>query len=323
MLWHVLFVITIVLSILSAGSAYAAGDPQNVGKLAKSQQAPPWTAANFPKEIDILLTSLKQAVVEGNSQSAAALWTANAIFIDESGEETRGRNALQERFESLFQERQKKSNSTQQIEFEPERVLLPSENVALVVGVVSKRTGAESNAATRFSMTLEKQKGLWLISQATETRIAASSACEHLCELDWLIGDWKTTTAKGSAALKVEWAPGKNFINITCITTDKESALQTTDRQVIGWDERTGSIVSWFFGYHGNFAYGRWRRNDANWLVNVAGIGSNGTDMKSTDIYSFKATGQFLWQSVSRSKADTNLPDTESLTVEKVSSGGR
>ncbi len=318
-MWHVLVALTLALSMSSSAKAIAANS-QSDSKPAKSDLAPVSNSTNASKEINALLAALKHSVAERNSQLAASFWTENAIFIDETGEETLGRAALQQRFESVFQERQKKSNTTGQIEFEPERVIFPTENIALVVGVVSKQ-GSAGIAATRFSMTLEKQKEKWLIAQATETRITDGSAYEHLSELDWLIGNWKTTSAKGSAILNVEWAPGKSFIYITCVTNDKDSSLQTTDRQVIGWDERAGSIVSWFFGHRGNFAYGRWRHIDSNYLVDVVGTGSDGTEIKSTDIYSPKTAGQFLWKSVNRSNAGTSLPDTDNLTVEKVSGG--
>jgi len=281
------------------------------------------TSSNVPpasKEISDFMASLKQAVVDGNAQSMANLWTEDATFIDESGEETSGRNALQQRFDSLFKARQAKTGSAPtNIEFEPEKVTFPSPNVALVIGEVSKHIGENDLPATRFSMILEKQNGRWEINQATETRITGETgAYEHLCDLNWLIGNWKTTTANGTATMNVEWAPGKNFLHATCVTTDKDSPSQKTDTEVIGWDERTGSIVSWYFGFHGDFSYCKWRRNGSDWTVDVAGVASDGNDVRSTDIYSPKTPNQFTWQSTGRVTAGANLPDTQLLTVDKV-----
>lgn len=319
-MWQVFLVFAVAVS-MSSDSAFPA-DLHIRGKSAKSENSSAQHETNSPKEVNALLSTLKKALTEGDAETAASLWTEDAIFIDDSGEETIGRKALQKRFQSHFQERQQNSYAKGFIEFEPERVVSPSENIAMIVGAVTKRTGESSVTATRFSMVLVKRKDGWLIAQATETRINASSAFDHLCALDWLIGGWKTTTANGVATVKAEWAPGKNFIWITSVITDKDS-LQTTDRQVIGWDERAGSIVSWFFGHRGNFAYGRWRQDGNNWLVDVAGTGSDGSDLRSTDVYSPKTTEQFVWQSIGRSNSGTSLPDTGHLTVEKISGGER
>ncbi len=170
-------------------------------------------------------------------------------------------------------------------------------------------------------MILGKRDGLWRIAQATETRIAASSIYDQLEQLDWLIGDWKTTTANGTASLKAEWSPGKSFIWINCVSIDKDGSSQKVDKQVIGWDERAGSIVSWFFGHRGNFSYGKWRHSGSDWEVDNAGIVSDGTDTKSTDVYSPRSASQFHWKSVGRSAAGNVVADSDALIVERVKGG--
>jgi uncharacterized protein (TIGR02246 family) len=272
------------------------------------------------KEIADFMASLKQSVLDGNAESMAKLWTEDAIFIDESGEETCGRNALQQRFDTLFRARQAKTGAAPtNIEFEPEKVTFPSPTVALVVGEVSRHIGENDLPATRFSMILEKQNGQWQINQATETRIAGEAgAYEHLCDLSWLVGDWKTNTTNGAATMNVKWAPGKNFLHATCITTEKDNPVQKTDTEVIGWDERSDSIVSWYFGFHGDFSYCKWKRTGNDWTVDVAGVASDGNDVRSTDLYSQKSPNQFTWQSTGRITAGANMPDTQLLTVDRV-----
>lgn len=275
-------------------------------------------------EIAVLLNSLQQSIVKGDAKEAALLWTDDAIFIDEGGAETHGRNALQQRFEQLFTSRAQNTEKNGTIEFETERVSFPSSNVALIIGVVKRSAANDENPGTRFSMTAEKQNQKWLISQASETRIAlepnaSADAHEHLKELDWLTGNWKAITSRGVVTMRVEWVPGKKFIRATCVSTDKDSTEEKTDTQIIGWDERSGSIVSWYFGYRGNFSYGKWRRNGTDWLVDIAGMNSDGSAFRETNIFSKPDSHKFTWQSTERTNAGTSLPDTEKLTIEKVS----
>lgn len=276
--------------------------------------------------IDSLLRAFKKAVIDGNAQTAAALWSEDAIFIDESGDEIHGRNALQQRFETLFKSRQADSSKNEPVtlEFEPERVTFPAQNVAMIVGVVSKPDNGESVAATRFSMMAEKHEQQWLIAQATETRISSSAdAHQHLTDLAWLLGNWKTTTGNGNSTMNVEWVPGKNFLRATIGSTDKENTQPKTDTQVIGWDQRTGSIVSWYFGYHGNFSYGKWKRSGPDWIVDVAGVASDGSAMRESNVFSGVSKEKFTWQSTDRTSGGASLPDTQKLTVERVSGGSQ
>jgi hypothetical protein len=173
-------------------------------------------------------------------------------------------------------------------------------------------------------MILEKQNGRWQINQATETRITGESgAYEHLCELSWLVGNWKTATANGAATMNVDWAPGKNFLRATCVTTEKDNPTQKIDTEIIGWDERTGSIVSWYFGFHGDFSYCKWKHSSSDWTVDVAGVASDGSDVSSTDVYSQKSPNQFTWQSIGRTTAGASQPDSQLLTVDRVNGQGQ
>lgn len=314
---RIVLVGALFMFVLSAG-VVSAKSTQLAKPLPVQKTVP--DSASASKEIADFMASLKQAVLDGNAQAMASHWTEDAIFIDESGEETCGRSALQQRFDALFKSRQAKAGGAPtNIEFEPEKVTFPSANVALVVGEISRHIGENDLPATRFSMILEKQNGQWQINQATETRIAGeSSAYEHLCDLGWLVGNWKTATANGAATMNVDWAPGKNFLRATCITTEKDNPTQKIDTEIIGWDERTGSIVSWYFGFHGDFSYCKWKRAGNDWTVEVAGVASDGSDVRSTDVYSQKSPSQFTWQSIGRMTAGASLPDSQLLTVDRV-----
>lgn len=325
-IWKTSSACLVILFLCGSGSVSGATKPATKsarefdGKHQKDKSRQDKTTAEMTAEIDALLKNLQKSLTEGKAQAAASMWAENAIFIDEAGAETHGRNALQQRFESLFKSQQSEGRN-RAIELEVERVSFPSSNVALIVGQVNRLAGNERSAASRFSMTAEKLNQQWLISQATETQILQDSdAHAHLSELEWLLGTWKTVSPSSNASIQVEWAPGKKFLRATCISSSKETSEQKTDTQIIGWDERSGSIVSWYFGYYGNFSYGKWRREGSNWLVDVAGVNSDGTVMRETNVLSNPGIDRFMWQSTERISAGKSLPDSQILTVEKINS---
>lgn len=280
----------------------------------KQQSAGPVAAE---QEIASLLASLRKALLDGNAVGVSSLFTEDAIFIDESGQETHGRKGLLQGFEAQFKSRQSKPGVFN-VEFEPEKVTFPAPNIALVVGSTSKQSGQERSAATRFSMFMEKSNGVWLINEATETRIKAeTSAHEHLSDLDWLLGSWKIKHESGFTNVKVEWAPGGNFIRATSVSTEEGAPEPKTDAEIIGWDERTTSIVSWTFGWSGNFSYSKWKNDGNQWSVDIAGVTSDGSDVVSRVILSPKTADTFSWQSVSRVVAGNALPDTPKMMFER------
>lgn len=267
------------------------------------------------KEIAAVLAALRKSLDDENASAVASLFTEDAIFIDQSGKETHGRASLQQGFDAQFKSRHDKPKVN--VEFAPEKVTFPAENVALVVGSANKVTGEESTPLTRFSMFLEKRNGQWLINEATETRIQTeSSAHEHLTDLDWLLGSWKINSENGLVHIRVEWAPGGNFVRASSVST--EAGVDKTDTEIIGWDERTSSIVSWTFGYSGNFSYSKWKHDGNQWSVDIAGVNSDGSDVVSKVILTPKTADTFAWQALGRVVAGNTLPDTPELTVERV-----
>ncbi len=78
------------------------------------------------KELTNLLISLQKSVREADAQTLSSLWSDDAIFIDETGEEIHGSAALRQRFDALFQARkdQPKSAEVIELQFEPTTVSL-------------------------------------------------------------------------------------------------------------------------------------------------------------------------------------------------------
>lgn len=254
-------------------------------------------------DVRAVLIQVEGAVNAGDVAKLISLWSDAGIFIDSSGAQTTGRMALQERFATAF-----KQNEARTFGLHPERISLPASNVALVVGEVSRKSGNLDLPASRFSMVLVKTGEVWLINEATEVAVQDTKAADHLRELEWLIGKWQVGETDASVQLDVEWAPGRNFILSQCIITRKDS--REVDNQVIGWDPRTRSIVSWHFDSNGGFGYGKWTRNASKWVVDFAGVSADGSSTRATNTFIEQGPGEFSWQSTEQSAEGVPVSDT-------------
>jgi uncharacterized protein (TIGR02246 family) len=265
------------------------------------------------KENDLrqLLMDFADAINTGNVDKAVAFWSDDASFIDEFGEETHGQSALRTRLERALKQRTESA-----VELHPEKISSPAPNVALVVGSVSRKSGAADLPATRFSFVVVKQHGTWLINEGTETAIQATTAADHLKELEWLIGKWQAGTSDSPAQLEAEWVSGRNFILVTC--TKNNNRVQQIDKQVIGWDPRTHSIVSWHFDCSGGFGYSKWNKQPDGWIVDFAGVGADGSSTEATNVFTVTNPEQFTWKSTRQSADGITVADAEPVTVRRI-----
>jgi uncharacterized protein (TIGR02246 family) len=306
----------ICLSLLLSGAAtpvVAAGENPALNKPQSSAVRAQDRADSQEDQVRKLLIDLTAAVNASDADKTVSFWSSDAVFIDEAGESTRGQKALRERFAVTFAQRPEGV-----VQFHPEKIDFPAPNVSLVVGDVSRKTGAQDLPAARFSFVLVKDHDAWLVSEGTETLIQESNAADHLKELEWLIGNWQVEKPEGAAKLEVDWGSGRNFIMSRCLIPTK-GATQI-DSQVIGWDPRSKSIVSWHFGCRGGFGYGKWSRQADGWVVDFAGVGADGSEMRATNLFTVKSPSEFVWQSTAQSNNGVSIADSEALKVRKARS---
>lgn len=265
-------------------------------------------------EIRKILMELEGTLSSKAADKAAALFADDVNFIDQTGNKLHGRQTLQDRFDALF-----KQETVPAITVHPEEIKLPANNVAVVIGVVGRRQSGTDLPSTRFSMVLLKSDAGWKISEFTETLLQDAQGGAHLQQLSWLIGNWHVNNAAVNTNLNVEWAPGKKFIFSKCVV-NRTTKTSDVDTQIIGWDPRSKSIVSWHFDTNGGFGTGVWtndsQRNE--WNVAVQATGADGSTTRATNVFSLKKADQFEWKSIGRSLDDVAVGDTEPLTLQRV-----
>lgn len=260
------------------------------------------------------LSGLETAIGSRKIESIVQLFTEDAQFIDQSGEEIHGRKALQERFTQRLND-----GSAPSVGIHPNNITFPATNIALVVGDVSRRTGQEDWPASRFSMLLVRKDNNWLIRELQETTIQSAQTESRLQDLSWLIGKWTANKPDASAQLVFEWAPGRKFITSKC-TVSKEGKQPQTDSQVIGWDPQQNTIVSWHFDSNGGFGNGIWKNqpDEKKWTVLTAGVGADGSNSTASNVFTLKSNDEFTWQSVQRYLDGATINDTEPITLQRI-----
>lgn len=258
-----------------------------------------------------VLINLAEAINAGEAARAASLWTEESVFIDQAGEETHGRAGLQERLANVLKER-----DGTLIEFHPEKISFPAANVALFVGQASRKSGENNLPATRVSMTMVKQGSAWLISQATETQMLGLKAADYLKQLDWLVGKWQVDRQDNPTRLEVDWGAGRNFLFSKTISN--KNGVPQIDTQIIGWDPRSRSVVSWHFDCNGGFGYGKWQKQPNGWMVDFAGVAADGGATRATNIFETRGTDEFTWQSRNQNAEGVEIASTEPIKVKKI-----
>jgi uncharacterized protein (TIGR02246 family) len=264
--------------------------------------------------VRVVLRRLEAAIASKNIENAVALFADDGLFIDEAGDEIRGQAALHERFEQLF-----KTVPQPSVGIHPEKVTFPASNVALTVGEVSRKRGQQDSPVSRFSVVMLKKNNDWKISELTETAMHSAQVESHLQDLSWLIGTWSSNKPDATAQLDVEWGPNKKFMT-SKYTFKKPGAEPQIDTQMIGWDPQHNSIVSWHFDSDGGFASGIWSKHpsEEQWIVEVAGVGPDGSNTVVSNVFTSKTPDEFVWRSIHRSVDGVAVADTEPITVHRV-----
>jgi uncharacterized protein (TIGR02246 family) len=248
----------------------------------------------------------------------AGLWSDDGRYLDDEGNTYIGRTAIEKIFGALLA-----NNGKPKVEIAIEKMRFPAGNVALVEGIVKRSPAANVPAVpmTRFSMVFEqKGTGPWQIAAATETPMVSQKAASDgsgLGSLNWLIGDWTAKRNGAEVRMKAEWVPTKNFIFMTYHIA-KAGEPEKRETQVIGWDARTQTPISWLFDSSGGFGEGKWTRSSGQWLVTAEAVDRQGRDVTAVNVISQNGPDSFTWQSVNRRVNGTLVEDTQPVKVERV-----
>jgi len=278
-----------------------------------AKPAPPQAAQGNADEAAIRATAAAYTNVfrSGNAKAVAGLWAPDAQYIDESGTEFRGRDAIEKHFAEIFAEH---PNANMEIAIGSIRLLGP--DVAIETGT-ARPQGDSSDPGVKYSAVHVKRDGKWLLANVSESRIVADNAGAALDRLSWLVGEWKATTGGKSILTRCDWIADKHFLQRSITVTEKDQVIQT-GTQIIGWDPLQSQIVSWTFDSQGGISQDSWSLQGKDWVSLASSVLADGRTGAARNIIIPQGENAFLWQSVERTLDGLSLPDTAQVRVERV-----
>jgi uncharacterized protein (TIGR02246 family) len=250
---------------------------------------------------------------KGDAAGVAALWTADAVYVNEDGDRFEGRKSIQQEYEALF-----KNNPDVRLQMEIDSIRLLNDVTAIEEGraALSPQPPGAVRIMSRYTAVHVKQDGRWLMAEERDTRVELPPDSGHLEDLDWLVGSWSAASKDVQVEVNCRWIQGQQFLSRTHAVTDSGEAV-SGGLEIIGRDPSTGRITSWSFTSDGGHAVGIWAPHGNGWTVETVGVMRDGTPTSATYILSRKDNETLLWKSGGRMMGDALLPDGDEVTLKR------
>ncbi|MEW4570609.1 SgcJ/EcaC family oxidoreductase [Tautonia sp. JC769] len=278
--------------------------------------APAGSAAAVPSSDDdrLAVRAAMEAFVSAfnaaDPKAIASQWTEQGEYIDEQGAAIRGREALEEGFTAFFE-----AAPRARAELHPEALRFLSRDLAVDEGRVTIRfEDARGSTRAFYRALLARDGDRWLLASLQETTDTGPS----LEELDWLVGQWKSTDPGGAeVATRYSWNESKTFL-IGHFTIEFDERI-LDGVQVIGIDPATGGIRSWTFEAEGGIGEADWQQDDQkHWTFVTEATLADGSSVTATNILRRVDDDTFTLQSTGRAIGEEALPDMPPVRVSRV-----
>jgi uncharacterized protein (TIGR02246 family) len=249
----------------------------------------------------------------GDAKAVASLFAPEAQIIDEDGETTHGRDAIEKRTAATFAE-----SPQGRIKLDVESIRFIGTALAIETGkaTVTSSPGDTPDESRYTVVHLKSPEGKWRMGFVRETEDTELTNSERLKPLEWLIGDWIDESPDSVVITSCKWSDNKNFLLTDInIRVQGSNAMHLTQR--IGWDPLTKQIKSWLFDSEGGYGESFWTRDGDRWVVKATAVRRDGTTASMTNIYTPTGKDSYTWQTTDRVVAGEVLPPMEIKVVRK------
>jgi uncharacterized protein (TIGR02246 family) len=270
------------------------------------------------KAIRKTVAAYNAAFDKGDGAAFGALFGQDAEFVAGDGQRIKGRDALIKRMQDYH-------------------ALHPGDRMRLTVdGLRFLAAGVaevEGNAEVRgpegppdvgpYLALLVKQDGKWrfdsvrdLSSEPPEEEMPAAA---RLRALEWMVGDWRQSSAGTAVQGSCRWDKNRSFLlwDYT-IKEGGDDLMNVTQR--IGWDPLTGGFRSWIFDSEGGYAEGTWEPEGGGWVIRQSGVLPDGGTGSATAVLAPESLDAFGWRMTNRRVDGERLPD---INVRFTRAGGQ
>lgn len=302
--------------------AFLAAGPGNTPALAKSDPAGLTAAAagagGSESDSKVVAAVKEQAKAYedafrgGDAGALAALWAENGTYSDSDGNTYNGRAEIEKLFQSYFQQ----ADAAKNIEIEISSVRTIGDKAAIEKGVAKIKDGSgKLLSEAPYTVVHLNDDGKWQMASVTEQR---GRFYNNLLEdLSWLSGEWSAKGPGGEANLSSRWMADKRFL-IARFQVKTTSGEQREDLQIIGVDPGRKAIVSWIFDSEGGYGRGVWSNDGKKWAVDMTRTAPGGMRMQARNYLERKDNDTFTWHSTDRQVEGLLVPDSDTITVNRI-----
>jgi uncharacterized protein (TIGR02246 family) len=281
-----------------------------VGVIHNSGEGQP-PAANEEQALRQAADAYAAAFNKGDLTALGAVWAADAEYVDDAGNVTRGRDAIVGLFKKVLADAK-----GAKLALNATSVRLLKGDVALVDGTATL-TAADGAAETgRFSSVWFKTDGRWQLRSARDLPYDGGSgpgAGGSLKALQWMVGEWEAE--KGGVTVNVRWALNQAFLVQDFKVKGADGELAVV--QLIGFDPLTGFIKSWTFDSRGGYGEGLWQQDGHTWTIEAAGVLPDGQVGSAVNVIRYVDDKTLVFQSRDREVGGQPIPNAEVKLVRK------
>jgi uncharacterized protein (TIGR02246 family) len=279
-------------TIRRVAATESVAEPAALPAMSPAPEASPHVSEASPhvSEIRTMLAGYLQAFNRHDAAAAASHWAAAAENVNlDTGEVTRGREAVRDVFAALFE-----LDTEAAIDIDLEAIRPLQDDVAVVDGIARVSYADGDVAGSRFAAVVVREADQWRLASVRETATAVEPRpARPLDQLAWLAGSWEDVGEGVIASSQAAWSADRGFLVRTHGSTpDEHPAARPAAgdagipgllppapggrrelTEIIGWDPERETIRSWLFSADGRFAEGTWSREADGWKVRIEGQG--------------------------------------------------
>lgn len=268
-------------------------------------------------ELPTLRGRIQSYVAAFNDRDADLLakhWTEQAEYLHPlTQQRIQGRAAIGKAFAEFFEVEQKL-----RLNVETNSLRLVADGVAIEDAVATIVAPDVPPEMARYTAVHVKQDDQWYRASVREVVLPpAPTTPEALEELAWMIGDWHGEDESARVQLRCRWtANGRFFSRSFRVGASEKGALAGT--QIIGRDPSSGQIRSWTFDAEGGFSEGVWTQQKDGWIVKATAVLPDGGTGSEQRVITPDGKNRFTWKAVGRQVNGGLLPNTEEMTLVRV-----
>ncbi len=252
---------------------------------------------------------------KGDAKAVAAFWTPEGDYVDQVGQQFKGRVAIEKLYDKVFA-----GNKGAKLTVTVTSARMVGADTAIEDGITEVTpANGDPGTAARFAAVLVKKDGEWYFESVRESVAHPPSHAEQFEDIAFLIGDWAGEDAKGeSGTASYSWAENQNFI-VSSFATTLNGIPVVGGTQWIGWDAIDKQIRSWSFYSGGGFGEATWTKEGGSWVTKVMARTADGKKVSATNTLTKTDADHMTWQ-INKLTVDGQLlvPDPKPLKLKRV-----